>query len=110
MSYDEALAQRLRELLADEDSITERKMFGGLAFLVRGNICVSASRNGGLLARIDPADQLTALARPHVELMAMRGRTMDGWLMIAPEGVKTARELASWVKRSLTFTRSLPPK
>jgi TfoX/Sxy family transcriptional regulator of competence genes len=110
MAYDEDLANRLRELLGDEDAITERKMFGGLAFLLHGHMSVSASRNGGLLARIDPADTDAALARPHVTLMEMRGRTMDGWITVAPEGLKTKRELAAWVKRSLAFVRTLPPK
>jgi TfoX/Sxy family transcriptional regulator of competence genes len=110
MAYDEDLANRLRELLADEDAVTEKKMFGGLAFLVRGNMAVSASRNGGLLARIDPADTEAALARPHVKLMEMRGRTMDGWITVAPEGLKTKRDLGAWVKRSLSFVRTLPAK
>jgi TfoX/Sxy family transcriptional regulator of competence genes len=110
MPYDEVLANRLRELLADEDAITEKKMFGGLAFLLHGNMSVSASRNGGLLARIDPADTDAALARPHVELMRMGGRTMDGWITVAPDGLKTKRELASWVKRSVAFAKTLPPK
>jgi TfoX/Sxy family transcriptional regulator of competence genes len=110
MAYDEDLANRLRELLADEDAITEKKMFGGLAFLRHGNMTVSASRNGGLLARIAPADTEAALARPHVELMRMGGRTMDGWITVAPEGLRTKRELAAWVKRSLAFVRTLPAK
>jgi TfoX/Sxy family transcriptional regulator of competence genes len=110
MAYDEDLANRLRELLSDEDAITEKKMFGGLAFLLNGNMSVSASRNGGLLARIDPADTDAALARPHVELMKMGGRTMDGWITVAPDGLKTKRELASWVKRSVAFAKTLPPK
>jgi TfoX/Sxy family transcriptional regulator of competence genes len=110
MAYDEDLANRLRELLADEDAVTEKKMFGGLAFLVRGNMAVSASRNGGLLARIDPADTQAALARPHVALMEMGGRTMDGWVTVAPEGVKTKRQLGAWVTRSLAFVRTLPAK
>ena len=110
MPYDELLANRLRELLADEDAITEKKMFGGLAFLLHGNMSVSASRNGGLLARIDPADTDAALARPHVELMKMGGRTMDGWITVAPEGLKTKRQLGAWVKRSVAFAKTLPPK
>jgi TfoX/Sxy family transcriptional regulator of competence genes len=108
--YDEDLANRLRELLADEEAITEKKMFGGLAFLLRGHMSVSASRNGGLLARIDPADTDAALERPHVALMRMGGRTMDGWITVAPEGLKTKRELAAWVRRSVEFVRTLPPK
>jgi TfoX/Sxy family transcriptional regulator of competence genes len=110
MAYDEDLANRLRELLADEDAITEKKMFGGLAFLLHGNMSVSASRSGGLLVRIDPAGTDTSLARPHVAMMEMRGRTMDGWLIVAPEGLKTKRELAAWVKRSVAFVKTLPPK
>jgi TfoX/Sxy family transcriptional regulator of competence genes len=110
MAYDENLANRLRELLADEDAITEKKMFGGLAFLLHGNMSVSASRNGGLLARIDPADTDAALARPHVSLMQMGGRTMDGWITITPEGLKTKRDLAAWVKRSVKYVKTLPPK
>jgi TfoX/Sxy family transcriptional regulator of competence genes len=110
MAYDEDLANRLRELLADEDAVTERKMFGGLAFLVRGNMSVSASRNGGLLVRIDPSDTDAALARPHVALMEMRGRTMDGWITVAPDALKTKRDLAAWVKRSLAFVKTLPAK
>jgi TfoX/Sxy family transcriptional regulator of competence genes len=110
MAYDEDLANRLRELLADEDAITEKKMFGGLAFLLHGNMSVSASRNGGLLVRIDPAETDAALARQHVTLMKMGGRTMDGWITVAPEGLKTRRELAAWVKRSVTFAKTLPPK
>jgi TfoX/Sxy family transcriptional regulator of competence genes len=110
MAYDEDLANRLRELLADEDAVTEKKMFGGLAFLLDGKMCVSASRNGGLLARIDPADTDAALARPHVALMQMGGRTMDGWITVAPEALKTKRQLGAWVERSVGFVKTLPPK
>ena len=110
MPYDEDLANRLRELLAEEDAITEKKMFGGLAFLVHGHMSVSASRNGGLFARIDPDDTDAVLARPHVSLMQMGGRTMDGWITVAPAGLKTTRQLASWVRRSVTFAKALPPK
>ena len=110
MAYDEDLANRLRELLADEDAITEKKMFGGLAFLLHGYMSVSASRNGGLLVRIDPAETDPALARPHVALMTMGGRTMEGWITVAPEWLKARRELAAWVERSVTFVKTLPPK
>jgi TfoX/Sxy family transcriptional regulator of competence genes len=110
MPYDEDLAHRLRELLADEDGVSEKKMFGGLAFLLHGNMSVSASRNGGLLARIDPAGTEAALARPHATRMQMGRRTMDGWITVAPEGVRTKRQLAPWVKRSLAYARTLPPK
>jgi TfoX/Sxy family transcriptional regulator of competence genes len=110
MPYDEDLANRLRELLADEDAVTERRMFGGLAFLLNGNMSVSASRTGGLLARIDPADTEAALARPHASRMEMGRRSMDGWIAVAPEGVRTKRQLEPWVRRSVAFVRTLPPK
>jgi len=110
MPYDEHLAERLREQLAEEDAVTEQRMFGGLAFLLRGNMCVSASSKGGLLARIDPADSEAALARPHVALMEMRGRTMAGWLIVAPGGVESDDELRGWVERSVAYVRTLPPK
>src|SRR3954465_11594732 len=103
MAYDENLANRLRELLADEDAITEKKMFGGLAFLLHGNMSVSASRNGGLLARIDPAETEAALERPRVSRMERGRRTMDGWITVAPEGVRTKRQLEPWVRRSVSF-------
>jgi TfoX/Sxy family transcriptional regulator of competence genes len=110
MPYDEDLAGRLRELLAGEDAVTERKMFGGLAFLLNGHMCVSASGRGGLLARIDPADTEAALEWPHAARMEMGGRSMDGWITVAPEGLGTKRELAGWVKRSVSYVKTLPPK
>jgi TfoX/Sxy family transcriptional regulator of competence genes len=110
MAYDEDLANRLRELLAGEDGITEKKMFGGLAFLLHGHMSVSASGQGGLLARIDPSETDAMLKKEHVSLMEMRGRTMDGWLRVAPEGLKTKRQLESWVKRSVGYVKTLPPK
>jgi TfoX/Sxy family transcriptional regulator of competence genes len=110
MAYDEDLVNRLRELLADEDAVTEKKMFGGFAFLLRGHMSVCASRNGGLLARIDPADTDRVLARPHVALMQMGGRTMAGWLTVEPAALTTESELAAWVERSVSFVKSLPPK
>jgi hypothetical protein len=110
MPYDEFLVERLRDLLADESRVAEKRMFGGLAFMVRGNLCVAASHTGGLLARVDPDDTDAYLAAPHVSLMEMRGRPMHGWLMIAPEALKTKPQLAGWVKRSVAFVKTLPPK
>lgn len=110
MAYDEDLANRLRELLAGESGLTEKKMFGGLAFLLNGNMTVSASGRGGLLARIDPADTARALSRRHAALMEMGGRTMDGWIRVAPEGIRTKRELSSWVEKSVAYARGLPVK
>lgn len=110
MTYDEDLAGSLRALLADEDSVTEKKMFGGLAFLMNGNMCVAASRNGGLLVRIEPADTDAVVAPPHVTVMKMRGRTMAGWIIVAAGGLATKREVAAWVRRGVAFARTLPPK
>ena len=110
MAYDEELANRLREQLAGVGPVTERKMFGGLAFLLDGNMSVSASRNGGLLARIDPDETEAALAQEHVERMVMGGRSMDGWITVAPEGLTTEAELAAWVDRSVAYVKTLPPK
>src|SRR3954466_9291531 len=90
MPYDEDLANRLRELLADEDAITEKKMFGGLAFLLNGHMSVSASGKGGLLVRLDPSETEAALKREHVERMEMGGRSVGGWLRGAPEGGRAA--------------------
>jgi|SRR3954463_12688973 TfoX/Sxy family transcriptional regulator of competence genes len=110
MAYDEDLANRLRELVSGEDGVTEKKMFGGLAFLISGNMAVSASGQGGLLLRCDP-DQTDALvAKPHAERFVMRGRAMDGWLRIDPAGVKTKRELERWVGVGVAYARSLPAK
>jgi TfoX/Sxy family transcriptional regulator of competence genes len=110
MPYDEDLANRLRELLADEDAVTEKKMFGGLAFLLHGHMCVSASRTGGLLVRIDPADTEAALERPHAARMEMGRRTLDGWISVAPDGVRTKPDLATWVERGVAYVKTLPPK
>jgi TfoX/Sxy family transcriptional regulator of competence genes len=110
MAYDEDLANRLRERLADQDAVTEQKMFGGLAFLVGGRMSVSASRTGGLLVRVDPPETDACLALPHVSLMTMGGRTMDGWVLVDPDGLSTEAELAAWVRRSLAYVRTLPAK
>jgi TfoX/Sxy family transcriptional regulator of competence genes len=110
MAYDEDLANRIRELVADEPGLTEQKMFGGLAFLIGGNMSVSASGQGGLLLRIDPEQTEELVAKPHAHPFVMRGRAMDGWLRVEPEGIKTKRQLERWVQRGVSHARSLPPK
>lgn len=109
MSYDEDLANRLREALANEEGITEKAMFGGLAFLVGGNMSVSASGKGGLLVRVDPG-HVDGLLGEYVEPMVMGGKKMTGWLYVAPEAITTKRRLMPWVRRSVGFARSLPAK
>src|SRR6476620_11812866 len=110
MAYDEDLADLIRELIGDEPNLTEQAMFGGLAFLVGGNMSVAASGQGGLLVRVDP-EQTTALARkPHANRFKMRGREMRGCLRVSEEGVRTKRPLEPWVRRGITYARSLPYK
>jgi hypothetical protein len=110
MAYDEQLANRVRELVQAEEGVTEMRMFGGLAFLIHGNMAVSASGQGGLLLRVDPADTEGLLTDPDARRFEMRGREMDGWLRIDPHGVTTKRQLKRWVARGVGYARSLPPK
>ena len=110
MAYDEDLANRIRELIAGEADVTEQRMFGGLAFLVGGNMSVAASGQGGLMVRVAPEDTETLLAEPHAEPMEMRGRAMQGWLRVGAEGVESKRQLEPWVRRGVAYARSLPAK
>ena len=110
MAYDEDLANRIRELIAGEPDVAEKRMFGGLAFLVGGNMSVAASGQGGLLVRVDPEDSAALLTRPHARPFEMRGRAMQGWLRVDAHGVRTKRQLEPWVKRGVAYARSLPAK
>jgi hypothetical protein len=110
VAYDEDLAGRIRELVADEPGLGEKKMFGGLAFLINGNMSVSASGQGGLLVRVHPEDTDKLTEQKHAEPFVMRGRAMQGWLRVAPEGVRTKRDLERWVSRGVKYARSLPAK
>jgi TfoX/Sxy family transcriptional regulator of competence genes len=110
MAYDEALAGRIRELLAGERGVTEQKMFGGLAFLIGGNMAVAASGQGGALVRVDPEESDSIVASTSAQPMEMRGRQMQGWLRVASEDVRTKRQLAKWVALGATYARSLPAK
>ena len=110
MAYDEDLADRIRELLEDEPSVSERKMFGGLAFLIRGNMAVAASGQGGVLVRVDPARSEQLVATTKARPMVMRGRSMQGWLRVDADDVRTKRQLSKWVRLGVTYARSLPAK
>ena len=110
MAYDEDLANRIRELIAAEADVTEQPMFGGLAFLVGGHMSVAASREGGLMVRFDPDESDALLAKPHTRPFEMRGRALDGWLRVDPEGLGTKRGLEPWVRRGVAYARSLPAK
>jgi TfoX/Sxy family transcriptional regulator of competence genes len=109
MPYDQALAARIRSLV-DEPDVTEKKMFGGLAFLIGGNMAVAASGQGGILVRVDPAESEELVATTPARPMEMRGREMAGWLRVADEDVAGEGELASWVERGVTYAQSLPAK
>lgn len=110
MPYDEKLAVRIRELVADEPGLTEQKMFGGLAFLLGGNMAVAASGEGGILVRVDPEQSDELVATTSARPMEMRGREMRGWLRVGTDDVSTKRELARWVELGTAYARSLPPK
>lgn len=110
MAYDEELAERIRDLLQGAPGLSEKRMFGGLAFLVNGNMAVAASGQGGLLLRVDPAESDSLVDGRQVTRMVMRGREMDGWLRIDSDLVGTADELRRWVDIGVEFAGSLPPK
>ncbi len=110
MPYDEELAERLREVLNGEPQLTEKKMFGGVAFLIGGNMAISASGQGGLLVRVDPSESDQLVATSNAEVAVMRGRPMDGWLRVAADDVRTSRRLATWTSRGTAYARSLPSK
>jgi TfoX/Sxy family transcriptional regulator of competence genes len=110
MAYDEELANRVREVIADVSGVSEKQMFGGLTFLLHGNMSVSVSSKGGLLVRLDPAEADALAAEPHTDRFMSRGRTMKGWLRVLPAGIEADDDLARWVDRSVTYVRSLPAK
>jgi TfoX N-terminal domain len=110
MAYDEELADRIRDLVQGEEGLREQKMFGGLAFLINGNMAVAASGEGGLLLRVDPDETERHLAHPHTDPFVMRGREMKGWMRVVADGVGTDAELQRWVDVGVGYARSLPPK
>lgn len=110
MAYDAELADRVREVVQAEDGLTERRMFGGLAFLIQGNLAVSASSRGGLLLRVDPAETGSLVSEPRVRRFEMRGREMDGWLHVQPEAVEADDDLRRWVAHGIAYARSLRAK
>jgi TfoX/Sxy family transcriptional regulator of competence genes len=110
VSYDEVLADRVRELVLDERGLSERRMFGGLAFMINGNLAVGASSQGGLLLRVDPAETDVLVTDPRAERFVMRGRAMNGWLLVDVDADATDDELERWVRRGVAYARSLPAK
>ncbi len=110
MAYDEELADRVRELIGSRMDLTEKRMFGGLAFLIGGNMSVSVSGKGGLMLRCDPEETEALVRKPHAGPLEMRGRVMDGWLRVDAAGVRTRTQLERWVVRGVEYAGSLPPK
>jgi TfoX/Sxy family transcriptional regulator of competence genes len=110
VAYDEELADRIREIVATERGVTEQRMFGGLAFLIKGNMAVAASGQGGLLLRVDQAEGARLVSRSAAEPMVMRGREMNGWLRIDDTALRTRGQLERWVTRGVEYARSLPAK
>ena len=110
MAYDDELAARIRSLVSREDGVEEKKMFGGLSFLIGGNMAVAASGQGGLLVRVDPAESARLVETTPAEEMVMRGRSMTGWLRLESAEVAADDELSAWVERGVEFARSLPAK
>jgi len=110
MAYDTELADRIRFLIGVGPGVTEKKMFGGLAFLIGGNMAISASGQIGALVRVDPADFGALIATANATLAVMGGRTMQGWLRVRSEDLETDDQLTEWVNRAVAYARSLPPK
>jgi hypothetical protein len=108
--YDVDMAHRIREVLAAEPDLTEKAMFGGLAFLLAGHMVVSASRQGGLMLRVDPARTDDLLSDPRASRMVMRGREMDGWLRVDIDADAAQDDLERWVATGVSYVRTLPPK
>jgi hypothetical protein len=110
MAYDEELAERIRQVVGDEPGLTEQRMFGGLAFLINGNMAASASGQGGMLLRVDPTRTDELVAEPSVDRFRMGGRQMNGWLHVGLEAIATEDALRTWVGLGVGYARSLPPK
>ncbi len=110
MAYDEDLADRIRELLGSERGVTEKKMFGGLGFMIGGNLAIAASGQGGVLVRVDPDDSDRLVRTTNAQRAVMQGRPMEGWLRVMSEDLRTKRQLEKWVRTGLEFARSLPAK
>jgi TfoX N-terminal domain len=110
VAYDEGLARRIRRLIGDDRALSEKKMFGGLAFLINGNMSVAASGQGGIMIRCAPENTDALLQEPGAEHLVMRGRAMDGWLRVRAEAVAQDSQLEPWVRRAVGYAHSLPSK
>lgn len=110
MAYDEALAEKVRKLMAGESGLTEKRMFGGLAMLLNGNMAVAVRGRGGLMIRVDPDKSDAMLDDAGASIAVMRGRPMQGWIVVESDAVAKPADLKRWVKRGTAYARTLPPK
>jgi hypothetical protein len=110
MAYDQELAERIRRLIGHDPDLTEKKLFGGLAFLIGGNMAVAASGQGGAMIRVDPQQSAALVEASTASVVVMRGRPMPGWLRVSSDNLRTDDDLAAWVDRGTGYARSLPPK
>jgi TfoX N-terminal domain len=110
MAYDLELAGRIRRLIGSDPDLTEKKMFGGLAFLIGGNMAIAASGQGGAMIRVDPEESAALIDTTSADLVEMRGRAMPGWLRVSSDDLRSDDQLAPWVERGTGYARSLPPK
>lgn len=110
MAYDQELAERIRRLVANEPGLSEMKMFGGLAFLICGNMAIAASGQGGAMVRVDPSESENLIANTSAQVVEMRGREMPGWLRVDTQDLRSDQDLTTWVELGTAFARSLPPK
>lgn len=109
MPYDEGLAQRIREVLDGQSDLIEKKMFGGIAFLVQGNMCAGVHKDD-LIVRLDPADYPSAIVKAHARPFNLTGRPMKGWLLVTSEGCESDDDLEAWICQGLDFVLTLPAK
>ena len=110
MAYDEDIADRIRVAIQDQDGLTEKKMFGGLAFLVHGHMAVAASGQGGLMVRVEPDETEALVSESGVVRFEMHGRAMNGWVHVEPVAMNSDEQLQRWVDRGCQYVASLPPK
>jgi len=109
MAYDEGLAHRVRELLAEQAGFVEKKMFGGVGYMLHGNMACGVNQEN-LIVRVGPEQYETALARPHTRVFDITGRPMTGWVVVEPAGYESDAALEAWVRQGVDFALSLPPK
>jgi TfoX/Sxy family transcriptional regulator of competence genes len=109
MAYDEGLAHRIREIVSDQPGLVEKKMFGGVGFMLHGNMACGVNREN-LIVRVGPEKYAAALAKPNARVFDITGRPMTGWVTVEPDGYESDEDLKAWVQQGIDFALSLPPK